>query len=244
MRASGCACFLAHGAPGTATFLSPGRRRPTKLRKSAIRTRPVRIVLVAGMAKRASRRAAREEIVNAALTVVDRVGLEGLTIRAVAAVAGAPPMSLYAHFATKEQLLDLMHAGIAARLYADVEHTWWQAALAALCHQIRSVLLAHPRWIPLLDRPAVPVSAPLRERILALMISRGVSSSEALTCFMSAQLMCVGWTRLEVSLSSAHEAPAWMEPRPDFGQVFGTTVTALIDGLEARLAVGRESGTS
>ena len=56
-----------------------------------------------------------EAVVDAALKVVDEVGVDGLTIRAVAGLVGAPPMSLYTHFDNKEGLLDFMNAEISRR---------------------------------------------------------------------------------------------------------------------------------
>jgi TetR/AcrR family transcriptional regulator, tetracycline repressor protein len=142
-------------------------------------------------------------VVDAALAVVDRVGVDGLTIRAVATAAGAPTMSLYSHFANKEELLDLMYAEVAFRLYADAEHTTWQDALAGLCHQVRQVLLAHPHWVPLLSRPALPSAVPLRERALRLMTAAGMPPEEALASLTNAALISLGLTMVELSFRDA-----------------------------------------
>ena len=57
----------------------------------------------------------REAIVDAAIDVLDRDGLEGLTMRAVADRLGTGAMSLYRHVANRDELLDL----VVARLLAD-----------------------------------------------------------------------------------------------------------------------------
>lgn len=126
-----------------------------------------------------------------------------MTIRAVATAVGAPPMSLYSHFANKEELLDLMYAEVAARAYADGEHSTWQVALTALCHQVRGVLLEHPHWIPLLSRPAAPLAVPLRERILLLMSAAGFAPEEALTSITNASLISFGLAMVELSFREA-----------------------------------------
>jgi AcrR family transcriptional regulator len=50
----------------------------------------------------------REAIVDAALDIVDREGLDALTMRTVAHSLGTGPASLYAHVANKEQLVELL----------------------------------------------------------------------------------------------------------------------------------------
>ena len=50
----------------------------------------------------------RDAIVEAALDIVDREGLDALTMRTVAHALGTGPASLYAHVANKEQLVELL----------------------------------------------------------------------------------------------------------------------------------------
>ncbi|HEX2403614.1 MAG TPA: helix-turn-helix domain-containing protein, partial [Acidimicrobiia bacterium] len=50
----------------------------------------------------------REAIVDAAIEVLDRHGLDGLSMRRVAEVLGTGPASLYWHVADKEQLIHLI----------------------------------------------------------------------------------------------------------------------------------------
>jgi AcrR family transcriptional regulator len=50
----------------------------------------------------------QDAIVDAALEIVDREGLDALTMRTVAHTLGTGPASLYAHVANKEQLVELL----------------------------------------------------------------------------------------------------------------------------------------
>jgi AcrR family transcriptional regulator len=207
-------------------------------------------------------------VVDAALSVVDKVGLSSLTIRAVAAEAGVPPMSLYSHFANKEGLLDLMYAEVAYRMYADAEFETWQAAVAGLCHQVRRVLLQHPEWLPLLTRPALPLAVPLRERVIALLTAAGLAPEHALACLINASLMSIGLVMVEVAfsdarggsrlvtrferlqkaaaedLSFANSDPATRAaftkmPKLGLDHVFAGSLSTFIMGLEARLQATR-----
>ncbi len=112
-------------------------------------------------------------------------------------------MSLYTHFANKEELLDLMYAEVALRLYADSGQPTWQAEVVSLCHQVRRVLLEHPNWTPLLSRPAPPMSVPLRERLLALMTRDELSPGEAFIAVSNAGLLALGFALVEISFRDA-----------------------------------------
>ena len=138
-------------------------------------------------------------MVNAALDVVDRVGVAALTIRAVARRVGAPPMSLYTHFANKEELLDLMFAEVSRRLYADTGRDTWQEELAALSHQLRRGLLEHPRWTPLLSRPTPTLDITTRQRLLRMMIEAGMAPEIALRTLSSGMLVAVGLALVELT---------------------------------------------
>jgi AcrR family transcriptional regulator len=148
----------------------------------------------------------RESVVNAALDVVDDVGFDDLTIRAVATAVSAPPMSLYTHFANKEELLDLMYLEVSHRLYPDSGEATWQAELVALSRHVRATLLAHPRWTPILSRPAPPAPpsrVSWRERLLKLMVADGLTPEDALGGLSSGLFAAIGQVLLEVTFRGA-----------------------------------------
>lgn len=196
----------------------------------------------------------KEAVVNAALAIVDRDRVEGLTIRAVAREVGAPPMSLYSHFVNKEQLLDLMYGEIVRRLYPDQGNDSWQAELLALCRHIRAVLLEHPHWTELLARGTTPLDVPVRERILAMMVAEGMTPDLAWTALSGAALSSTGFVLAELTMRSQngassieqgserpHEssqpaidapgAPAAVTPGFDLDAVFAFTLRALVEGI-------------
>ena len=71
-----------------------------------------------------------EEILDAAELVAVH-GLDGLTMRAVAAGLQAAPMSLYRYFATKELLVDALLDRVLGRFDPGPETADWRADLAA-----------------------------------------------------------------------------------------------------------------
>jgi AcrR family transcriptional regulator len=173
-------------------------------------------------------------------------------------------MSLYTHFANKEELLNLMYAEIAFRIYADAEHQTWQDGLRALCFQVREGLLAHPKWMPLLTRPAIPLAVPLRERILTLMGAAGIPADAAISSVTKAALWALGLTMVELSFQKPDGASsltdrleglrkwsatgatqdavtrkAFAKMRPlDLGNTFADLVDVFVLGLETRFQLG------
>jgi AcrR family transcriptional regulator len=203
-----------------------------------------------------------EAVVNAALAVIDTVGVERVTIRSVAKLAGAPPMSLYTHFTNKNELLELVYRELSRRLYPDdVPETTWQADLLVLCQRVRTLLIEHPRWIPLLARPVSPTAIRLRERLLRQMVDDGMSPDAAMATLTSAMMTTIGLVLVDVTLREPdgqaamarryERLRAWAEATPDAEQSvtraalskrtrlnleenFTLAVRSLIAGLDAR----------
>jgi len=127
------------------------------------------------------RKTERTAVVDAALALADREGLDSVTIRGVADEVGVAPMSLYTHFDKKEELIDFMFARLLERIFETADPLTWQEGLEAGARSARATLQAHPSWIPLLTRTAVPVSS-LRpfERELKLMRKDGLTLETSL----------------------------------------------------------------
>ncbi len=142
----------------------------------------------------------RSAVVDAALAVADEVGLDHVTIRGVAKRVDVPTMSLYSHFSSKDELLDLMYSEFVRRLYGDEMPATWQAGLLAVACRVRTLLLAHPHWRELLSHTAEPIETPVREKLLALMTADGMTPARALAVLASAILMAEGLMLLEFSL--------------------------------------------
>jgi AcrR family transcriptional regulator len=81
----------------------------------------------------------RDDVVAAALGLLDQVGLPDLTMRRLAAALGVQPSALYRHFASKQALL----AALADRITAEDGAAAASAAPAAAAARLRTELLAH-----------------------------------------------------------------------------------------------------
>ncbi|HEX4212948.1 MAG TPA: TetR/AcrR family transcriptional regulator C-terminal domain-containing protein [Candidatus Dormibacteraeota bacterium] len=91
----------------------------------------------------------REKVLSAAMTLVDEEGLEGLSMRRLAATLDVHVMSLYNHVSNKADLLD----GIAENVFAQVE---LPAPGLPWPEQVRALALSMYRAFS--RHPAVPVA--------------------------------------------------------------------------------------
>ncbi len=93
----------------------------------------------------------RESIVDAAVVIADRDGLDTVSIRSVAAWLNVRPMSLYGHVSSKDDLLDLMFDKVAGEsVVGDELPQHWRSALEAIARRTRDQGLAHPWTIELM----------------------------------------------------------------------------------------------
>ncbi|SEG62958.1 regulatory protein, tetR family [Nonomuraea solani] len=88
----------------------------------------------------------RAQIIDAAIELARKEGVEALTIRRLAAEVGASRMGLYRHVADKEALLDLVANEVAMRQVIPDEALSgpWEERLRRLAHSMRDVLRQYP----------------------------------------------------------------------------------------------------
>ena len=127
-------------------------------------------------------RLTRESIVDGAIALADREGLDAVTIRRLAQDHSVTPMALYWHFKDKEQLLD----GIAERLYSDLvlpeqDGRGWAEQLQDVLSAFVAVIRAHPAVADLAFSRVLgsEASLALAERVLTLLAEAGFDTAEA-----------------------------------------------------------------
>jgi TetR/AcrR family tetracycline transcriptional repressor len=89
----------------------------------------------------------KDNIVRVALEVLDRDGLEGVTLRRLAKELDVQAPAIYWHIASKEVLLDEMANAILTARFGgfDFENDRrdWAEWLDTLAHELRAAMLAH-----------------------------------------------------------------------------------------------------
>ncbi|MFG1863718.1 TetR/AcrR family transcriptional regulator [Microbispora bryophytorum] len=127
----------------------------------------------------------REKITAAAIGVADEAGLDGLTMKAVAARLGPySPMALYRHVHSKEGLFDLMLDAATAEVSLPGEPGGdWRGDLRTLALETRRMTSRHP-WFAVLVHARPPAGPHMMRRLefmLAVLVRRGATVGEAMT---------------------------------------------------------------
>lgn len=107
----------------------------------------------------------RDQVLDAALWIIDAEGVEALTMRRLGATLGRDPMQLYRHAASKDALLDGVVELVFSRLRVPAARDGdWVGILRSTGHAFRAIALAHPHVVPLLVTR--PLATPLALRPL------------------------------------------------------------------------------
>jgi TetR/AcrR family tetracycline transcriptional repressor len=176
----------------------------------------------------------RDELLDAALGIVDSEGLAALTMRRLAAAVGVEAMSLYYHVPHKEALLD----GTVERMRSEMRLPEtapddWADALEAIFVEYRRVLAAHPNMLPLAARRTDRAGA----SGLQYLIDQGVAPDDAVELYQSLVAFTVGYS----VLSSPLVETAWAGLPEALGErlrewrdtTFRRTLRIVMDGYRA-----------
>ena len=130
----------------------------------------------------------RSMILQAALKIVDRDSLDGLSMRRLSDALGRDPVMLYRHVSNKAAVLDGVAEIVLAQLSVDSADPDWAGQLRTVARDFRQLGLAHPNVVPLLVTR--PLATPLGQRppgmlrplegVLALLTSAGFDGDDAL----------------------------------------------------------------
>lgn len=128
-------------------------------------------------------RLSREKVLETAIDLADRKGLDAVTMRNLAAELGVEAMSLYYHVANKDELLDAMIETVMEEINTAVstittdDGADWKATLRQRILTARSVLLRHP-WAPTLFETRALMTPPVItyfDAVLGLLREGGLS---------------------------------------------------------------------
>jgi AcrR family transcriptional regulator len=124
----------------------------------------------------------REAIVETALALLDREGLDALSMRRVAAELDTGAAALYRHVASKDELLDLLFDRVMGEFEVpDPDPDNWTEQLKDVGRQVRAGILRHRDVVRVsMGRfPLGPNGLHFAERLLALMRAGGLPDQTA-----------------------------------------------------------------
>jgi len=199
-----------------------------------------------------------ERIITTAVALVDREGLEALTVRRLADDLETGSASLYRHFASRDELLVLMVDHVLGEIVFPPPDSPGRNKVEVLSGELRRVLMDHAKLLPALT--ASPLLGPnaMRgaENGLANLLDAGFVPEAAVPAYLALIDYVLGTVYFDTSSAGrapsgernsadliaalpaeafptlrAHEA-AFALPTVD--EVFGFGLTTFLDGLEHR----------
>ena len=183
----------------------------------------------------------RERIVRAAIALVDRDGLEQLSMRRVAGALGTGTATLYRHAISREvilvEALDLV-LGEASDGGRRTGRGGWRAEIEAIAAALRTTLLRHPKLTPLFASSRAlngPNALAGRERILAVLRKAGLDPGTTVAAYLVLVHYVVGFAFAEVGDRARAGDPSPSEARRFYAGLDPAAFPATI-ALAARLA--------
>jgi TetR/AcrR family tetracycline transcriptional repressor len=125
-----------------------------------------------------------DEILDAALSLLDEGGVDAASVRGIAARVGVAPNAVYTYFPGKAAVVE----ALAERLLGEVDHDVfadqnrpWRERVEALALELRERLSAHPGAVPLLIGGPLngPHALAINEQLLQLLAAAGLDLDDA-----------------------------------------------------------------
>lgn len=121
------------------------------------------LALKGGADKRHVSPLTRERILEATMALIDREGLEGLSMRRLGSELGVEAMALYYYFRSKSALVDGLCEKVLSELDLETDSVReWSERLRRGLTSFRNVLRRHPNLVPLMTSRPVLTAAALR----------------------------------------------------------------------------------
>lgn len=145
----------------------------------------------------------RERVLQAAVDLADRSGLDALTMRRLGSELGVEAMSLYKHVANKDEILDGILELVIAEIDVPDSGTEWKQAMRRRAESARAVLVQHSWAVGLLEARGSTDPAALRyiDAIIGILRAAGFSLRNAAHAFSLLDSYIYGHVIQEVNLT-------------------------------------------
>ncbi|MBK1839135.1 TetR/AcrR family transcriptional regulator C-terminal domain-containing protein [Azospirillum sp. YIM B02556] len=141
-------------------------------------------------------RVQRQDIIDAAMALLDDGGVDGLTMRRLAAALRIQAPSLYWHFAGKQALLDAMADALLAEMVLPEEEMPWDGWLRAVATEFRRALKSRRDGARVFAGtfPALDNVLRISDRIIAKLRAAGADERLAVRTLFTVQYFVLGFT--------------------------------------------------
>ena len=151
---------------------------------------------------KSSDRLSRVRVLQAAIALADRDGIDALTMRRLADELGAGAMSLYYHVPNKDALLDGMVDLVFSEIELPSTQIEWKTAMRRRALSTREALRRHPWALGLMESTKTPGPADLRlhDAVLGCLRQAGFSVEMAVQAYSVQDAYIYGFALQERSL--------------------------------------------
>jgi len=182
----------------------------------------------------------RDKVVRTALRLLDKVGLDGLTLRKLAAELRVQAPALYWHFKNKQELLDEMATCVLTEAIEGMllgQQGDWPDWAMHLGHGVRRMLLRHRDGAKMFSGTYLTNSAlylPIEEALRRL-VEVGFTAGDAICVYRTIYCYAVGFT---IEEQAVYLRPGKRDPRYDLKRRAGRMIPA--EQFPLTLAAGKE----
>lgn len=138
----------------------------------------------------------QDDVVQAAVRLLDDVGLEGLTLRRLAGELGVCAPTLYWHVKDKRTLLDLVAEAILAEHRTAVRpgrgQPWWEWLSDSASAQYRALVSHRDAALVLAGNRPTEASLPAIEQVVGSLVEVGFPPAEALMSILTVGHYVIG----------------------------------------------------
>jgi AcrR family transcriptional regulator len=193
-----------------------------------------------------------------AIELIERDGLEALSMRSLATALRVDPMAIYHHIPNKAALMHGVHNRIMAELFqSEVQFGTWQENLKSICRRYRALALRHANIFPSLIVSSKTTENELKafDQLLAFLLEGGIKPDASIQAADSLFAFTTGFALLELNITENAVLQAAVNDvarktatplvhmthlsehleRNPFGDSFEFGLTVLIAGLESSL---------
>jgi AcrR family transcriptional regulator len=139
----------------------------------------------------------RELIVETALELLDREGMDALSMRRIATQLGTGAASLYAHVGNKDELQELLLERVLSQVpHEKPDPARWAEQLRELCRRTVAALVAYPGLAQVALATIVPTgeaSFEQAEAMLGLLRASGLPDAHVAVAFDAISLYCTAY---------------------------------------------------
>jgi AcrR family transcriptional regulator len=192
----------------------------------------------------------REQLQTAALKIVDEEGLSALSMRALAAVLGTGPMTIYNYFHDRDELDTLLVEAVFSEVCLPEEQDDWREDVRAILLEMWQAIRSHPHVIPLVltRRTSHEATLEVAEALLRALARSGCSADVLLAAFRTFNGFIVGLAQAQLGSatkgldgsSDVHVAEAGALPDDRFPRLREIARVAAATNSDREFLVGVE----